>query len=123
MAEVTEMCDRVIFLNRGKIIAEDTPEGLAQKIKFCRVGLFFPAKKTKVKDLLTNYNYNFREEEKNLIIEIEEEKVGQLLGRLSLAKLKYSEISIEKPTLEDFFLKVTRVVSHPDLAFGGRRIS
>lgn len=29
MAEVTEVCDRVIFLKQGKIIAEDTPEKLA----------------------------------------------------------------------------------------------
>lgn len=29
MAEVTEVCDRVIFLKAGQIVAEDTPEDLA----------------------------------------------------------------------------------------------
>lgn len=108
MAEVTEMCDRVIFLHHGKIIAEDTPEGLAQKIKSCRVKLFFVVSKKKVKQLIANYDYKFWDEDRELVIEIEEEKVGQLLGRLSLARLKYSQITIEKPTLEDFFIKVAR---------------
>lgn len=108
MAEVTEICDRVIFLHLGKIIAEDTPEGLAKKIKSCRVRLFFVVPKEKVKTLLANYRYHFWEEEKEIVIEEEEEKLGQLLGRLSLARLKYSQITIEKPTLEDFFLYVAR---------------
>ena len=32
MAEVTEVCDRVIFLKVGLIIAEDTPENLAGRV-------------------------------------------------------------------------------------------
>jgi ABC-2 type transport system ATP-binding protein len=33
MAEVTEVCDRVIFLKQGKIVAQDTPENLAKKVE------------------------------------------------------------------------------------------
>ena len=108
MAEVTEICDRVIFLNRGKIIAKDTPINLAMRIKFCRVRLFFDEKKKNAEELLRNYKYIFSLEGKEIVVETEEEKVGQLLGRLSLAKLKYSQITIEKPTLEDFFIKIAR---------------
>ena len=108
MAEVTEICDRVIFLNKGKIIAEDTPTGLTKRIKFCKVRLFFDLNLGKVELLLKNYKYNFSSVEKEILVDIEEEKVEQLLGRLSLAKLKYSQITIEKPTLEHFFLKVIR---------------
>ncbi len=32
MAEVTELCDRVLVLKRGAIIADNTPELLAQSI-------------------------------------------------------------------------------------------
>ncbi|MCL4382921.1 MAG: ABC transporter ATP-binding protein [Patescibacteria group bacterium] len=108
MAEITEICDRVIFLHKGKIVAEDTPVGLSQKIKTCKVRLLFLVTQEKVNLLLDNYGYQYLLEGNETIIEIEEEKIGQLLGRLSLAKLKYSQITIEKPTLEDFFLKVTR---------------
>ena len=108
MAEVTEICDRVIFLNKGKIVAEDTPVGLTKRIKFCKVRLFFDLNLGKAELLLKNYKYNFSSVEKEILVDIEEEKVGQLLGRLSLAKLKYSQITIEKPTLEHFFLEVIR---------------
>jgi len=33
MAEINKMCDRVIFLNRGKIIAQGTPLELTKKVK------------------------------------------------------------------------------------------
>ncbi|MBI5122926.1 ABC transporter ATP-binding protein [Candidatus Roizmanbacteria bacterium] len=108
MAEITEICDRVIFLNEGKIVAEDTPSGLAKRIEFCRVKLFFDTNINKVELLLKNYQYNFSIVGKEILLNIEEEKVGQFLGRLSLAKLKYSQITIEKPTLEDYFLKIIR---------------
>ncbi|MEK7495555.1 MAG: ABC transporter ATP-binding protein [Patescibacteria group bacterium] len=108
MTEITELCDRVIFLSHGKIIAEDTPEELAQKIKFCKVRLLFAVENNKVKTLLENYKYSYFIENKEIVISLDEYKVGQLLGRLSLAKLKYSQITIDKPTLEDFFIKVAR---------------
>ncbi|KKQ01447.1 MAG: hypothetical protein US11_C0008G0004 [Candidatus Roizmanbacteria bacterium GW2011_GWA2_36_23] len=109
MAEVTELCDRVIFLDHGKIIAENTPSGLAQKIRFCRIRLAFDDTLTgKVKILLDNYHYQYKLSGNYFTIETEEEKIGQLLGRFSMAKLKYAQINIDKPTLEDFFLKVVR---------------
>ncbi len=108
MAEMTELCNRVIFLHHGKIIAEDTPFGLTQKIKSCRIRLFFVKNQDKVRELVSNYQYIFKQNGNEFLIEIPEEIIGQLLGRLSLAKLKYSEISIEKPTLEDYFIKVAR---------------
>lgn len=108
MAEVTQLCDRVIFMNHGKIVAEDTPSGLTQKIRSCKIRLFFSNYHEKVTQLLSNYQYIFYQKNQEFIVEIPEENIGQLLGRLSLAKLKYSEISIEKPTLEDYFIKVAR---------------
>lgn len=109
MAEVTEICDRVIFLNHGKIVAQDTPAGLAKKIKNCRVKLLFTSlKKEPVKKLLIDYRYKFKWSDSEVTIEVPEEKVGQMLGRISLARFKYTQITIEKPTLEDFFLEVIR---------------
>lgn len=32
MKEVTRICDRVIFMDKGRIVAEDTPEGLIKKL-------------------------------------------------------------------------------------------
>jgi len=32
MKEVTRICDRVIFMDKGNIVAEDTPEALIKKL-------------------------------------------------------------------------------------------
>jgi ABC-2 type transport system ATP-binding protein len=108
MAEITEICDRVIFLSKGKIIAEDTPEQLAQKIEFCKIRLLFAVENNKIKTLLDSYQYKYSFDNKETVITLDEKNIGQLLGRLSLAKFKYSQITIDKPTLEDFFIKVSR---------------
>lgn len=84
MAEVTEMCDRVIFLRKGKIVAEDTPKGLAKRIKVCTLRYKIEGKETEVK--------------------IKEEEIAAYLNDLAKKAVRYDEISIEKPTLEDFFL-------------------
>ena len=84
MAEVAEMCDRVIFLRKGKIVAEDTPRGLARTIKTCTVRYKVGGQETAVK--------------------IKEEAIALFLNKLARQNIKYSEISIEKPTLEDYFL-------------------
>ncbi|MDZ7586479.1 MAG: ABC transporter ATP-binding protein [Patescibacteria group bacterium] len=84
MTEVTEVCDRVIFLRRGKIVAEDTPEGLAKSIKVCTVRYKVGGQETAVK--------------------IKEEKIALFLNKLAKQNIKYDEISIDKPSLEDYFL-------------------
>lgn len=84
MAEVTELCDRVIFLRNGKIVAEDTPGGLAKRINICTLRYVVDGKET--------------------VTKIKEEAIAAFLNKLSRQKIKYSEISIDKPTLEDFFL-------------------
>jgi hypothetical protein len=72
------------------------------------VRLLFLVENNKVKTLLDNYQYKYSFDNKETVISLDEWNVGQLLGRLSLAKLKYSQITIDKPTLEDFFIKVAR---------------
>lgn len=42
MAEVEEVCDRVILINNGKIIADNTPNKLAKTIEICHVELNIP---------------------------------------------------------------------------------
>ena len=84
MSEVTELCDRVVFLRSGRIVAEDTPRGLAKRIQICTVRYVVDGKETAVK--------------------VKEKEIAAFLNKLSQEKIKYSEISIDKPTLEDFFL-------------------
>jgi ABC-type Na+ transport system ATPase subunit NatA len=39
MAEVAEVCDRILFLKQGKIVADDIPENLAKSVSISRIQL------------------------------------------------------------------------------------
>ena len=52
MEEVTRICDEVIFLDHGKIFAQDTPLGLTKKIEFATLNLTFDGRKAKVEEFL-----------------------------------------------------------------------
>lgn len=108
MAEVEEICDRVLFISKGVIIANDTPENLAKSIKTAHIELLL---QNNVQDALA-----FCKEQalvceikgKRIKINVKEEDIASLLQQLMQKKIYYDEISIEKPSLEDYFLDVVK---------------
>ncbi|OGM71438.1 hypothetical protein A3H19_04710 [Candidatus Woesebacteria bacterium RIFCSPLOWO2_12_FULL_39_9] len=107
MAEVERLCDRVIFLNKGKILAEDTPLGLANKIDISRVDLLINRDITKAQGICVENKWKANISDNFLKVELKEKDISKLLSTLAKSGIDYSEISIDKPTLEDFFLQVS----------------
>ncbi len=108
MAEVEELCDRVIFINHGKIVDENTPEGLAKKIKVIRVSLMIKDGQKRTLEFAKTNKWKTEANERFVTVQVEEEEVAWLLAGLAEKGVKYSEISIDKPSLEDYFIKQTR---------------
>lgn len=108
MPEVEEMCDRIIFISHGKIIAEGTPSEIAKEIKDCRLQLMITKDRKKTLSYLQKNNYSVALDEPRIIITIEENHIAKLLKELAKQDIVYEEISIEKPDLEDFFLSMTK---------------
>lgn len=106
MGEVESICDRVIFLHQGKIVANDTPSQLAKSMDTCRVELLIEGNLKTLKDLLKQKKYRSNISGRRATIEVPEKEVAHLLHALNAAGITYTEISIEKPTLEDYFLHV-----------------
>lgn len=109
MSEVTKMCDRVIFLSEGKIVAEDTPQGLAKRIKDIKLLLSFEGNKEAVKTYLSekSYNYQFLQEWQ-VLIKCDEKFVPAVIIGLSERNIKITEIDVVKPNLEDVFLLISQ---------------
>lgn len=108
MAEIEELCDRVIFMNRGKIIARDTPEGLAKKIKKTKVRLMISDGRKRTISYCKRNNLPIDVNDRYISIEVGEREIAHLLNGLAAAGVEYSEISIDKPSLEDFFIEEVR---------------
>lgn len=108
MAEIEELCDRVIFMSHGKIIAEDTPEGLSKKIKKTRVRLMMKDGKKRTIAFARENGFPVTDEDRYVTIEVDEEDIAVLLAGLAGKGVSYDQISIDKPTLEDFFIEEAR---------------
>lgn len=106
MAEVEEICDRVVFIDKGIIIADDTPEQLAKSIQIAHVELHITKGLTKFDEYTETHNIINRKIGKDIVIDVHEKDIPNLLKDLMQEEIQYDEISIEKPTLEDYFLQV-----------------
>lgn len=113
MDEITRICDNVIFLDHGKIIAQDTPLGLTKQIKGSILKLIFDGDTDIVETFLKrNGNKYILKDKNNVAITLEERDIPKIIFGLSKEKIWITDIEIKKPTLEDFFIRVTRENKH-----------
>jgi len=108
MAEVEEVCDRVLFINHGKIVAEDTPDQLAKKVRQVRVNLMMKDGQKRTVQFAEKAGFPISTKERFVTISVDEQDIAYLLAGLAELGVSYSEISIDKPTLEDYFIKMTQ---------------
>ena len=109
MDEVTRICDEVIFLNKGRIVAQDTPAGLTKRIKKAQVVLTFDGEKSAIEKYLKAKSSDFSFPFRNIVqINVGEKNIPELIFGFSKSKITITDIEVKKPTLEDFFLEMTR---------------
>ncbi len=108
MDEVTELCDRVIVLKNGVIIANDTPTNLTKTLNKSVLHLNIVNNLENVISCLNKTQLNYNLQDSNLTVELEEHTIAPFLINLSEHKITYSHISINQPTLEDYFLSVAK---------------
>jgi ABC-2 type transport system ATP-binding protein len=109
MDEVTRICDEVIFLDHGKIVAQDTPVGLTKRIKNAKIKLIFTDNKETLEKFLQKNDFKFEFLTKNnVLIESEEKQIPKLIFEISKLNINVTDIEINKPTLEDVFLQIAR---------------
>lgn len=110
MSEVTELCDRVIILQNGQIIANDTPEMLAKTgASHVQVNLNITSDFNKLITYLKISKIDCTTKPHNLlVVNIDEHLIANLLTDLAKQEITYSQISIAKPTLEDYFLSIAK---------------
>jgi ABC-2 type transport system ATP-binding protein len=108
MEEVMEICDRTIFLKEGKIIADEVPAKLAKSVSNFRIKLVIVDGLKRTMAIVEKFNLRYTVDHRLIEILIEEEKIPEFLNELSLMKVSYTNIKIEEPSLEDFFLQIAK---------------
>lgn len=108
MAEVSELCDRVIVLKKGSIIANATPESLAQSIAKIHVHLVIDHGMDALITYLTQKRIAYTLTEHEIEIQIDEDQVAQFFMQLAQQNITYRAIAIDKPSLEDYFMSIAK---------------
>lgn len=112
MPEVAQICDRVVFLQKGKILAEDTPDGLTQTIKKTTLRLWVGDGLKRLQVFAEGRGYHVTVKGREAEVILKEEEIASFLNKLARHEIQYTQISIDKPTLEDYFLAATKREKH-----------
>lgn len=110
MDEVTAVCDHVMFLKKGKIIADDTPENLAKSISKTTVHLLVGDGLKRTLEFAKHINLEATVDERWVNIEVDEHEIATFLAGLANAGVQYSRIRIDEPDLEKYFLKMSKTL-------------
>lgn len=110
MSEVENLCDRVLILKDGLIVGNDTPSALAKKIEFSHLRLRVTKNMPELDKLILMRKLESVKESNNYTITIKEQLLPLFLYELTKKNINYTEISIDKPTLEDYFMKVAKSI-------------
>lgn len=108
MHEVEQVCNRVIVLKNGTIIAHDTPAQLAASINTTTIQLNVGDGLKRTIALAQEQKLSYTVKDRWINITLEEHNIAHFLSTLAQSGVRYTEISIDKPTLEDYFLHIAK---------------
>ncbi len=108
MDEVTKLCNRVLVLKKGAIIADNTPEQLAKSVSKVRVHLHISSSVEQAVRYFATLQIPCMQQGPELVVELDEHAISDFLTQLGEQKIAFSQISIDKPSLEDYFMSIAK---------------
>lgn len=115
LPEIEQTCERVVIINEGMVVAEDTPENLTNRLKGGeRTQLQVEGDQDKIKSVLQSFleikSMDIRAEANGLnrvVVESEKDIRKQLAKLMVDNGFGLLELSADRFTLEDIFLRLT----------------
>ncbi len=112
MAEVAEVCDRVLFLQSGRIIANNEPQILARSVAPSKVQLLVGDGMKRTVMIAEKLKMPYAIDHRTIELSLDEGQIAKLLSALAVAGVSYTSINILNPTLEDYFLQMVEALRH-----------
>lgn len=118
LSEVSAVCDHIMIISKGKLVASDTPEGLMTMMKGGRqLTLSIKGERQALEEILKGLSrikeYSFHETKEENIVCVTLSTVGEedireeLFYWLAEAKMPIMELTVVEKSLEDVFLELT----------------
>ena len=109
MDEVDRICDEVIFLDRGEVVARGTPAELTGQLPHAELQLAFDSEHALVIQYLAAGQHTYRVPgDLQVIVTTHEREIPQLIYDISHLGPAITDIDVRKPDLEDVFLRIAR---------------
>jgi len=115
LPEVSAICERVVIINKGNIVAEDTPQRLANDIsQFLKLNLVIIGDKNKIVNTIKSMDgvkyieasMKLEDNAYNYILESERDVRSELFYKMAQIKCPILENKPTVMTLEDIFINV-----------------
>ena len=122
MEEADKLCGRVAIIDKGKIIAMNTPEELKEELGGDMITIKSPQtdKLYALVKAMPGIKHSETHDDKiSISLQNAEERVMEVVGLATKNDLSISSLSISKPTLEDVFLYFTGKTIREQEANGG----
>jgi ABC-2 type transport system ATP-binding protein len=105
MIEVEEICDRVIFIQSGRITLDDTPYNLSKKLNLSTVRLLVDIESPKFKQLISTFNFNIEHIGPEISIKMKESEVPSFINSLVKEDVSFHGLTVIRAGLEEYFFK------------------
>lgn len=109
MDEADRLCGRIGIIDKGRIVALDTPENLKRRIGGDVITISSPDYSDKIADLNESWIENVEQYDGFFKVALHdaEEHLSELIELFIKRKIRITSVSVHKPTLEDVFLHYT----------------
>ncbi len=108
MYEVEELCNRVAFLSKGKILKIDTPEKIRGMIKENVIIVEFLSEPRNAERILQDLNVVGKSKNKVIIKLKGKEDLDKIVHKLVTSGFKIRDLHVKKPTLDEIFIRVAK---------------
>lgn len=129
LSEVSALCDRVLILSRGRLVAEDTPENLAARAPgVYRIAVTVrgePARALAALQSLPNATVRIdaaEGSETRLLLESQADVREAISATMASAGVPLLGMTLDAATLEDVFLELTRGEASADAGEGAKHV-
>ncbi|MFE7352166.1 ATP-binding cassette domain-containing protein [Streptomyces sp. NPDC057543] len=108
MEEANRLCDRVAVIDKGKVVALDTPSGLVSRAGSATVISFTPAQPLDPAELDSLPGADFVEQKDGrIVIHGSDETVNAVISLLARHRITAHQLRVSEATLDDAFLDLT----------------
>ena len=111
MDEADQLCSRIAIIDRGKIVAMDSPEGLKESLGGDLLELATPDPKHEFLERLRSLedvkNISAQDGKVLLTVKNGESLIPKVFETAQAFSVRISSVSLRKPNLEDVFIKLT----------------